>query len=340
MQKKSKIKVGLIGFGYWGPNLARNFANSSLYSLEYISDLNKSRLDLAAELYPNLVVTTSHDEVISSKNVDLVAIATPVFTHYELVKKSLFGDKHVFVEKPFTYTSKQADELIKLADQKRKIVMVDHTFLFTGAVKKIKEMVDSGALGSIYYYDSMRVNLGLFQGDVNVVWDLAPHDFSIMDYLVGKTPISISACGAVHYSNGKEDVSYITAFYDNNLIAHFNVNWLSPVKIRQTLIAGDKSMVVWDDLQTDAAVKVYDRGVEITEKDGIYNLMASYRMGQMYAPVIKHVEALAEEIKYLAECINTGVQPFNNASSGRRIVRMLEVTNESLAKKGVPVAFD
>ena len=220
---------------------------------------------------------------------------TPVWTHFELAKSALQNGKHVFVEKPFTSTSAQAEELINLAEQKNLQIMVDHTFLFTGAVRKIRELIDDNTLGKLYYYDSTRVNLGLFQHDVNVLWDLAPHDLSIVDYLIGERPEAIVATGEKHF-NGLTDVAYLTAYYPDNVIAHINVNWLSPVKVRTTLIGGEKKMVVWNDLEVDEKIKVYDRGVNMTSREGVYNLLVSYRSGDMWAPKVEAIEALKAEM--------------------------------------------
>jgi len=241
--------------------------------------------------------------------------------------------KHVFVEKPFTSTSAQAEELIDLAIQKKLQIMVDHTFLFTGAVRKIRQLIDDDVLGKLYYYDSMRVNLGLFQHDVNVLWDLAPHDLSIVDYLVGDRVEAIVATGEKHL-NSHVDVAYLTAYYPNNIIAHINVNWLSPVKVRQTLIGGEKKMVVWNDLEADEKIKVYDRGANMTTREGVHNLLVSYRSGDMWAPKIESIEALKAEMSYFVECINKGESPINDGLAGLRIVRMLEAAEESLNRKG------
>jgi predicted dehydrogenase len=262
-----------------------------------------------------------------------VAVITPVWTHYELAKAALENGKHVFIEKPFTSNSDQARELIDLAERKRLKIMVDHTFLFTGAVRKIKELVDSGSLGDLYYYDSLRVNLGLFQHDVSVIWDLAPHDLSIMDYLIKGEPEAVVATGERHL-NGVEDVAYMTVYFPNNVIAHINVNWLSPVKIRTTLIGGQKKMVVWNDLVADEKIRVYDRGVNISSGEGIRNLLVSYRSGDMWAPRVENLEALQIELKYFAECIVKNETPFNDGLAGLRVVDMLEAAESSIQKRG------
>jgi predicted dehydrogenase len=255
-------------------------------------------------------------------------------THFELARKALLNGKHVFVEKPFTQTSGQAKELIDLAEKKNLKIMVDHTFLFTGAVRKIKQAIDDGILGDLYYFDSTRVNLGLFYHDANVVWDLAPHDFSIMDYLIKERPVEVIATGQAHFNHGLEDVAYITIYLSNQVIAHFNVNWLSPVKVRTTLIGGDKKMLVWNDLDADEKIKIYDKGVKVTNGDSRYDLLVSYRSGDMWVPKIDQVEALKLETEYFVSCITQDRIPINDGHAGLRVVKMLEAANQSLKKKG------
>jgi predicted dehydrogenase len=271
--------------------------------------------------------------LIESVDIDAVAIITPVFTHYELAKKVLLQGKHVLVEKPFTYNVDQAQELIELSERKNLKIMVDHTFLFTGAVKKIKELIEDGTIGDLLYFDSMRVNLGLFQHDVNVVWDLAPHDLSILDHLSQEEPSAVMAAGKSHF-NGVEDTAYLTYYYSNNMIAHINVNWLSPVKIRTTLIGGRKKMVVWNDLEPDNKIKIYDKGVEITSKEGVYDLLVSYRSGDMWAPKLEQTEALRMEAQHFVDCIIHNRRPISDGHSGLRVVKMLEAANRSLRKNG------
>jgi predicted dehydrogenase len=268
--------------------------------------------------------------------VDAVAVVTPVWTHFELAKAALENGKHVFVEKPFTSTAAQAKELIDLADKKHLQIMVDHTFLFTGAVKKIRQLIQDGTLGALYYYDSMRVNLGLFQHDVNVIWDLAPHDLSIIDHLIAERPEYVTASGQSHV-NGHENLAYITIYFANQVIAHVNVNWLSPVKVRTTLIGGEKKMLVWNDLDPDEKIKVYDKGVAITRLEGVYDLLVSYRSGDMWAPRLEQTEALAAEAGYFLECISKNQRPFNDGRAGLRVVEILEAANKSLNERGRPV---
>jgi predicted dehydrogenase len=274
--------------------------------------------------------------VVSSTTIDAVAIVSPVWTHYELAKAALKNGKHIFVEKPFTTSGAQAEELIELALKRNLKIMVDHTFLFTGAVKKISQLVNDGSLGNLYYYDSTRVNLGLLQHDVNVLWDLAPHDLSIMDYLIKANPEAVVATGEKHV-NDYEDVAYMTLYFPGKIIAHINVNWLSPVKVRTTLIGGEKQMLVWNDLEADEKVRVYDRGVKTTTQEGLYKLLVNYRSGDMWAPRLEQVEALRQEMLYFVDCVTSGQEPFNNGHAGLRVVKMLEAATESLSKRGALV---
>jgi predicted dehydrogenase len=327
------ISFGVIGYGYWGPNIVRNLDSLEKASVSVVSDKLPAARARAQKAHHGIRVTADASEVISSTEIDAVAIITPVWTHFELAKAALENGKHVFVEKPFTSDSAQAEELINLAAVKNLKIMVDHTFLFTGAVRKIKQLLQEGALGKLYYYDSMRVNLGLFQHDINVIWDLAPHDLSIMDYLIGERPEQIVATGQSHL-NGHEDVAFITLYFPNNVIAHINVNWLSPVKVRTTLIGGEKKMLVWNDLEADEKVKIYDKGVQITNEEGLYNLLVNYRSGDMWAPHLEQVEALRIELDYFVDCIVNDQTPFNDGQAGMRIVKMLEASSESLRHHG------
>jgi len=330
---KEVIRFGVIGYGYWGPNVVRN-----LYSLESsqiltICDQSTNALKRAKQLYPHVEMTRNSEEVLTSPDIDAVAIVTPVWTHYDLAKKALLNGKHVFVEKPLTSTVEQAEELIELAERKNLHIMVDHTFLFTGAVRKIRQLVDDGTLGDLYYYDSTRVNLGLFQHDINVVWDLAPHDLSIMDYVIRARPEAIVATGECHL-NGFVDVAFITVYFPQNFIAHINVNWLSPVKVRTTLIGGEKKMLVWNDLEADEKIKVYDKGVQMTNSQGVYDLLVSYRTGDMWSPKVEQAEALKVELAHFRDCILNGERPSNDGIAGLRVVKMLEAADKSIKEKG------
>ena len=330
------MNFGVIGYGYWGPNIVRNLVSLDGAQVTAIAEINAGARARAQRTYPGISVTADAKEVIARRDVDAVAVVSPVWTHYELSKAALENGKHVFVEKPFTSNTAQAEELIDLASKKNLKIMVDHTFLFTGAVKKISQLLNEGSLGQLYYYDSTRVNLGLFQHDVNVIWDLAPHDLSIMDHLLKGKPEGVVATGQGHL-NGHEDVAFMTVYYPEKVIAHINVNWLSPVKVRTTLIGGEKRMLVWNDLEADEKIKVYDKGVKITSREGVYDLLVSYRSGDMWSPQLEQGEALRQELSYFVECVANGHEPFNNGCAGLRVVQMLEAASESLSKKGAMV---
>ena len=331
------IKLGVIGYGYWGPNIVRNFLEHQDCKVMAVCDKNSVALARMLGRHPGVQVTTEVDDIVTSPQIDAVAIVTPVSYHYELAKKALENGKHVFVEKPFTATSAQAEELVELAERKNLQIMVDHTFLFTGAVRKIKQLVDDGTLGPLYYYDSTRVNLGLFQHDVNVLWDLAPHDLSIMDYLVGLEPDLVVATGSAHV-NCMEDVAHLTVYFPNNVLANINVNWLSPVKVRTTLVGGQKKMLVWNDLDPAEKVRVYDKGADIKTELGVHQLLVSYRSGDMWAPKVEELEALQLETRYFLDCIKDGRKPFNDGQAGLRVVRILEAAEQSL-KQHKEVAY-
>ena len=330
------MKFGVIGYGYWGPNIVRNLTMLEGSSVLTIADLSRGARERAQKAYPGVTVSADPMDVILSTKIDAVAIVSPVWTHFELAKAALENGKHVFVEKPFTSSAAQGQELIELALKKNLKIMVDHTFLFTGAVKKIHQLLEEQALGKLYYYDSTRVNLGLFQHDVNVIWDLAPHDLSIMDYLIKTTPEAVVATGQKHL-NGHEDVAFMTLYFPEKIIAHINVNWLSPVKIRMTLIGGEKKMLIWNDLVADEKLRIYDKGVNITSQEGVYDLLVHYRSGDMWAPQLETGEALRQELSYFVECIKSGQDPINDGCSGLRVVKMLEAATESLNKRGALV---
>ena len=348
------LKLGVVGYGYWGPNVVRNFSSQPDCRVVAICDKNPHAVALALSRHPAVHATSNADEVMSSPEIDAVAVVTPVSTHYQLARKALENGKHVFVEKPFTATSAQAEELIELAERKNLQIMVDHTFLFNGAVRKIKELIDGGTLGSLYYYDSTRVNLGLFQHDVNVIWDLAPHDLSIMDHLIGLEPELVVATGGAHL-NGLADMAYVTLHFPKNIIAHLNLNWLSPVKVRTTLVGGERKMLVWNDLEPSEKVKVYDKGIQVTDNHDesrqrlkelveskvfevgagqtIRDLLVSYRSGDMWAPQVDQTEALQLEARYFLDCVTSGEKPVNDGRAGLRVVRMLEAADQSLKRR-------
>jgi predicted dehydrogenase len=330
------VKFGVIGYGYWGPNVVRNLQTTTGAEIGAVCDKSSTARKKVHKTYPQIYVTADSAEILTSPEIDAVAIVTPVWTHFELAKAALENGKHVFVEKPFTSNVGQAEALIELAQRKNLKIMVDHTFLFTGAVRKIKQLLQEGLLGKLYYYDSTRVNLGLFQHDVNVVWDLAPHDLAILDHVIASNPEALVATGQKHL-NGFEDVAYITIYFPDQVIAHVNVNWLSPVKVRTTLIGGEKKMLVWNDLEADEKVKVYDKGVDINNREGVYELLVNYRSGDMWSPQLEQVEALRQELTYFMQCIASGTDPINDGAAGLRVVKMLEAANKSIRKRGALV---
>ena len=332
-ERVDTIRVGVVGYGYWGPNIVRNF--HSLEDCEVVAICDKSRdaLRRAHRAYPGVELSTDFNDVLTSPDIDAIAVITPVWTHFELAKAALENGKHVFVEKPLTSTSRQGEELIELADRKGLRVMVDHTFLFSGAVKKIREIIDAGTLGPLYYFDSTRVNLGLFQHDVSVIWDLAPHDLSIMDHVIEQKPEAVVATGGKHL-NGHADMAFVTVYFPSNIVAHINVNWLSPVKMRTTLIGGKDKMLVWNDLDADEKIKVYDKGVQITNGQGVYDLLVSYRSGDVWAPKVEQSEALKVELGYFVDCVRNNRQPSNDGAAGLRVVRLLEAADQSLNERG------
>jgi len=332
------VRVGVIGYGYWGPNIVRNFHSLDNCQVVTVCDKSTAALRRASKANPSVRLTTDFSDVLTSPEIDAVAIVTPVWTHYELAKAALCNGKHVFVEKPFTSSSQQADELIELAARKNLKIMVDHTFLFSGAVRKIRELVDGGVLGPLYYFDSTRVNLGLFQHDVSVVWDLAPHDLSIMDYIITERPEAVVATGGQHL-NGHADMAFITVYFPRNIIAHVNVNWLSPVKVRTTLIGGKDKMLVWNDLEADEKIKVYDKGVDMSSQQGVYDLLVSYRSGDVWAPKVQQTEALKVELDYFIDCITHDRTPLNDGEAGLRVVRLLEAAQASLQERGKLVSL-
>jgi len=333
------ITFGVIGYGYWGPNIVRNFMGIDDVTVCSIADKNPDALKRASKACPGVELTDDYTAITGSPDIDAVAIVTPVSMHFELAKEALENGKHVFVEKPFTATAEQAEQLIELAEKNKLRIMVDHTFIFTGAVRKIKEIIDTGELGDIYYFDSMRVNLGLFQHDVNVIWDLAPHDLAIMDYLIPEKPVAVSATGAAHFNHGMENIAFLTVYFPNNIIAHINVNWLSPVKVRTTLLCGQKKMLVWNDLEPADKIKIYDKGVDINSTEGVYNLLVSYRSGDMWAPKVDQTEALKLEVQHFIDCINNnnGGPNANDGYAGLSVIKMLEASNRSLQSRGCVV---
>jgi predicted dehydrogenase len=329
------INVGVVGYGYWGPNLVRNLFEVAETRVVAVSDMRQDRLDQVKSRYPSVEVSTDYGRLLENPKIDAIAIATPVHTHYELALQALQSGKHVMVEKPMTSSSEQALHLIDEAARRNLTLLVDHTFVYTGAVRKIKAIADSGQLGDILYYDSTRINLGLFQRDIDVIWDLAVHDLAIMDYILPSAPCAVAATGINHVFGGTENLAYITMFFEKNIIAHVNVNWLSPVKVRRTLVGGSKQMIVYDDMEPSEKVKVYDKGITMNaSSDSLYKALVGYRSGDMFAPQLDVSEALKVEIQHFAECIRTGAEPITGGQAGLRVVRILESASLSMKQRG------
>lgn len=340
---KKNVKVAVIGFGYWGPNMVRNFNGQEDGEVLYVVDFRKERLDVVNKLYPNIKITTSVDEAILDTETDAVVIATPVFTHFELAKKALDAGKHVLLEKPMTSTSEEAEILINLANQKGLTLMVDHTFLYTGAVQKIKSLIVDGDIGNLQYVDSTRINLGLFQPDVNVLWDLAPHDISILNYLVEDKPFSVQATGVSHTNNGIENIAYLTMNYQSKMIAHFNCSWTSPVKIRKILIGGDKKMIVFDDNEPSEKIRVYDTSYHYNETrsdEDKHKLLVDYRVGDIYMPKVPMKEALAGVAADFISAILHQTTPISDYISGINVIKVLEASQISIKNGGKEVKVE
>ena len=329
------IGIGVIGYGYWGPNLVRNFAECTGAAVRVVCDLRAERLAQVQRRYPGVRTTTSPEELIGDAAVDAVVIATPVQHHFALALSALQAGKHVLVEKPITSTSEEAARLVDEAAARSRVLMVDHTFVYTGAVRKMRELVAAGELGELYYYDSVRINLGLFQHDVNVLWDLAVHDLAIMDYVLQQQPVAVSATGSAHLAGRPENIAYMTLFFDTPLIGHLHVNWLAPVKIRRTLLGGSRRMVMFDDLEASEKIKVYDRGVSLNpDAENVYQMLIGYRTGDMWAPQLAVTEALNVEAAHFVDCVANGRTPVTGGEAGLRIVRLLEAATASLRDQG------
>jgi predicted dehydrogenase len=335
------LKVGVIGHGYWGPNLVRNFMATSGSVVTAVCDSREERLKQLRKLYPTLALYNDAAELIADNDVEAVVVATPVSSHFALSMSALNAGKHVLVEKPIATNSEQAQQLIVAADKRGLVLMVDHTFVYTDAVRKIRELISTGTLGEIYYYDAVRVNLGLFQHDVNVIWDLAIHDLSIMDYVLPNKPVAISATGISHVQGQPENVAYITLFFANNQIAHVHVNWLTPVKVRHTLIGGSEKMIVYDDLEPSDKLKVYDKGITVTPgPEAVYKMLVSYRSGDMWAPRLDNTEALHTEAMHFIDCVHNKRASETDGMAGLRMVKMIEAAEESLRHRGRLVELD
>jgi predicted dehydrogenase len=338
----NEVKIGLIGYGYWGPNLLRNFAKQPGCRVVAVADRDADRLAGAGRLHPTARLVRSAEELLADRSVDAVAISTPISTHFELAKRALEAGKHVLVEKPMTATIRDAERLAALAERNRLTLMVDHTFVYSGAAKTIKGLVQSGEVGDVFYYDSVRVNLGLFQQDVNVLWDLAPHDFSIMSHVLDAKPKTVWAVGSrLPRTKGwkTESVVYVTIEFSDGMLAHFHLNWLSPVKVRRTLIGGSKRMIVYDHLDPDNQVKVFDKGVEMHSQAERYQLLVQYRAGDMWAPKVDQREALDTACAHFLSCLATGTLPLSDGQAGLENVRLLDAADRSLRAKGKAVTL-
>ena len=332
------IGIAVVGYGYWGPNLVRNFALVDDAKVVAVVDHRDDRRATVEKLYPTVATYADMESMLVDPAVDAVVIATPVSSHFPLAMQSLQAGKHVLVEKPMTSTVAEAEILVAEAATRGLTLMVDHTFIYTSAVRKIHQLVDEGQLGELYYYDSVRVNLGLFQHDVSVLWDLAVHDLSIMDFLLRQSPVKVAATGIAHIEGQPVNMAYLTCFFEGTTIAHFHVNWLAPVKVRQTLICGSDRMIVFDDLEASEKVKVYDKGIVLGDPDQMgFEPRVGYRTGDMWAPRLDVTEALRVEAEHFVECIGTGATPESDGQAGLRIVRILEAATESLARQGEPV---
>jgi predicted dehydrogenase len=333
----NKIKVAVIGFGYWGPNIVRNFNSQLNCDVAYVVDSSDERLAVVNKNYPNTKTTKNLDDVTNNSSIDAVIIATPVFTHYEIAKKALCNGKHVLIEKPMTSSVKEADELINLSIKYKKVLMVDHTFLYTGSVQKISSIIKDDFIGKVKYVDSTRINLGLFQPDVNVLWDLAPHDISIVNHIVDDKPYSVQAVGVSHTNNNIENIAYLTLNYDSNMIAHFHCSWTSPVKIRKFLIGGERKMIAWDDMEPTEKIKVYDTSYSHSSNEEKRKILVDYRVGDIYVPKVPNNEALSELAKDFLSSISDGTDPISNYISGINVIKVLEASQISIKKGGKEV---
>jgi predicted dehydrogenase len=332
------MNVGVIGAGYWGPNIIRNFMRHPKSRVTMVCDVDPERLEKIRQMYPHIECTTNYHDLLKNPGIDLIAICTPVSSHFSLAKNTLLAQKHVLIEKPMTETGEQAEELISIARQRNLYIFVDHTFLFTPAVQKMKTLIQKKELGELYYFDSVRINLGLFQHDVSVVWDLAVHDFSILLYLINENPVTVSATGAAHFNPNLHDMAYISLQYSDNFIAHIHVNWLSPVKVRKCLIAGSGKMLVWDDTLADEKLKIYDRGIDVVENTNqIYELLVQYRSGDMVSPQLPNEEALYNEVAHIVNVIHQEEDPLSDGELGFKVVRLLEAANQSIQQGGRPI---
>ncbi len=333
--------VAVIGCGYWGPNLVRNFNQLPVSRVKYCCDLDDSRLKHMKALYPDVTITKDYSEILSDPEVEAVAVATPVTTHFAIAKSCLEAGKHVLVEKPVAASIAEAEELVRIAARVKRILFSGHTFLYNAAVVKMKELLDSGELGSIYYVSSVRVNLGLFQEDINVIWDLAPHDISILNFILGSEPVTVSTFAKSYIRPGIEDVAFLVLEYPNNVVAHIHVSWLDPCKIRRTTLVGSKKMLVYDDTSTLEKIRVYDKGVTIQPHyDTFGEFQLAYRFGDIVVPRINDVEPLKTECMHFIECIKNGTTPRTDGYQGLSVVKVVERACESAKLGGVALALE
>ncbi len=336
--RNGQLGVGVVGYGYWGPNLVRNFAANPAAKVVAVCDLDPARLGALPRFHPDVTATNRYEDLLKNPAIEAIAVATPVHSHYELALAALRAGKHVLVEKPMAPSGDLVRRLIDEADRRGLTLMVDHTFLYTPAVRKISELARQGELGEVYYYDSTRVSLGLFQSDVSVIWDLAVHDISIIDHILDEAPIAVSATGSCHVAGSPENMAHLTLFFDSPCVAHVNVNWLSPVKVRQTFIGGSKKMIVYDDMEPTEKIKVYDKGITINgSNENAHQLRIGYRAGDMWAPHIPAKEALQNEVEHFIDCVRNGAQPLCDGLSGLRVIEVLEAASRSIAEQGKPV---
>ncbi len=334
------LKVGVIGCGYWGPNLIRNFNALPDAEVAAIADLDEKRLAHVGLLYPGALKTTDHMKIIEDPTIDAVVVATPMSTHFRLGKQVLEAGKHLFLEKPMATTSDDCRALIDLAARMERHVMVGHTFIYTPAVRKIKSLMDSGELGDVYYVNIQRVNLGLFQKDANVVWDLAPHDVSMLNFLFGADPVRVSATGRCYVQQdlGIEDVAFLTLEYPDGRLAHIHVSWLDPNKIRNCTVVGSRKMLVYDDVSPAEKIRVYDKGVDVQphyESFGEFQLL--YRSGDVFIPRLDTVEPLRIEAQHFVDVITGKAELMSNGGHGLRVVQVLEQACRSIREDGRPL---
>ena len=329
-----KLNIGIVGFGYWGPNLVRNFSASNQTVVKRVIDFKADRLAIVNQLYPSVLTSSNLSDLYKDSTIDAIVIATPVHTHFDIAKQALMEGKHVLIEKPVTSSFAQAQELLELGAKMNKVVMVDHTFLYTGAINYLQQFIANQHLGSLKYFDSTRINLGLFQHDVNVLWDLAPHDLSILSYIQNEQPISVNATGISQLNNGIENLAYLTLNYQSGFIAHLNCSWTSPVKIRTLLIGGDKKMILYNDLEPTEKIKVYDTGLEVTSDEERNRMLVDYRVGDVFIPKISGKEALAGVVTDFANACLSGTKPVSNIELGAKVVQILEAAQKSIKNSG------